>query len=165
MRLNTNAKSAVLQLIVLESVLGSIFGLFLFIGFYPLVVFLFDIFLTPPLKNMENYGQFGMVVGLYGLFGVVLGFTCGLIPWVSFKFWLPVFALVNFGFTLLVPDLSIFRLESPPDAAFWFVILVFVLGMFCLDQYACHLVKKEVGWRSISHEEVREQLLSSRSLY
>ena len=153
MRLNTNSKSAVLKLIVLESVLGSLFGFFLFIGFFPLAVGLFDLFLTPPLTSIDNYGQFGMVVGLYGVFGAVAGFTSGLIPVVSFKFWLPVFALINYGFTFVDPDLSIFGIEGPSDAAFWMVILVFVLGMFCLDQYACHLVKKEARWRSMTREK------------
>ena len=59
------------------------------------IVVLIEIWLAPPLKPQENFGQFGFLTLYVSFFGGLYGLSMALIPSIQFGGWLPVFLLIS----------------------------------------------------------------------
>ena len=62
---------------------------------YLAVIFVLESAFVPPLHSPENYGQFGLLLIIFGFFGLFFGASFALIPYTRFLLWLLVFAVIT----------------------------------------------------------------------
>jgi hypothetical protein len=83
-----------------SAILGALIASFVFSFGFVLLEGILDLFLTPPLMRVGNYGQFGFVIVIFGMFGFVGGLTCGLVPILGRTLWIPIFLTVMILFLM-----------------------------------------------------------------
>ena len=108
------------------SIVGAVLATAVYtVGLFLVVVILESAF-CPPLKSIENFGQFDFLLLYFGAFGVVVGLTNGLIPILRFRVWIPVFCIVLLLFVYF--DREIGLISKPlfvPCFAFYIISSLF----------------------------------------
>jgi hypothetical protein len=90
---------------------------------------LLDTLCCPPLRPMGNFGQFGFVAILYGLFGCIVGASIALLPFEGIALWVAHYAIacLVFHWLMLEPNAPLFPL-SVMHTAEW-ILFVLMLGL------------------------------------
>ena len=120
---------------LLFAILGPFVGVTVFSIGHLLATLLLESYFVPPLKGIENWGQFGFYIIYFGLFGSLWGLSWIVIPVFGLRVWLPFSAVVLATF-LYFDQLAVCEsLRSVPNAAFFLDCAIFI-GLAVLASFA-----------------------------
>ena len=77
------------------TLVGPLIGVFLCSVGYLGTIIVLESTIVPPLHSPPNYGQLGVLLILFGFFGLLYGASFGIIPYTRFFLWLLAFLLIS----------------------------------------------------------------------